>query len=68
MNYKFKVGELVKVGSYRLAVRHALGDALALVIDRSPYESPPYYQILIQGDYITAWEHELTKVSESNEV
>ena len=58
MNYKFQVGELVRVRPNDIGLVTARSDSFHL----------PKYTILIGGITITAWEAALTKAGESNEL
>ena len=63
MNYKFQVGDLVRV-------RPDGGTGyLGLVTDRPHRQDELFwYKILVQGYTVHCPEHELTKVSENNEL
>ena len=72
MNYKFKLGELVRVRLQHRGFDGELAeeecDYLGLVTDRSTgpgsFAAVAWYKILIQGRPINVREYELTKVGE----
>ena len=71
MNYKFKVGELVRVYQSDIGLITARRPSTRSETVFQPYRRiapAAMYTILRGGTAIHAWEHELRKVSESNEL